>query len=127
MADNLTNAAETLMLDSLVGRASYVAATPIKLGLVTAEGSDSVAGTEVSGGSYSRKTITWNPASGGSINNAAQVDFHNMPACTVVGIELWDSSGTPVRLAYGSLTASKTLASGDTLTFPAASVTITLG
>lgn len=127
MADNLTNVAENLMLDALVGTASYSAVTPIKLALVTAAGSDSAAGTEVSGGSYSRQNITFAAASGGSISNNAAVTFTSMPACTVVGIELWDSSGTPRRLAYGDLTANKTLVSGDTLEFANGSITLTLG
>lgn len=126
MADNLTNTAENKMLDALVGTASYSANTPIKLALVTAAGSDSAAGTEVSGGSYARQTITFNAASSGSIASAATVSFTNMPTSTVVGIELWDSAGTPVRLAYGSLTSSKSLTSGDTLEFAAGSITLSL-
>lgn len=126
MADNLTNTAENKMLDALVGTASYSANTPIKLALVTAAGSDSAAGTEVSGGSYARQTITFNSAASGSIDNASAVSFANMPTCTVVGIELWDSAGTPVRLAYGSLTSNKSLTSGDTLEFAAGSITLSL-
>lgn len=126
MADNLTNTAENKMLDALVGTASYSANTPIKLALVTAAGSDSAAGTEVSGGSYARQTITFNSAASGSIDNASAVSFTNMPTCTVVGIELWDSAGTPVRLAYGSLTSNKSLTSGDTLEFAAGSITLSL-
>lgn len=126
MADNLTNTAENKMLDALVGTASYSADTPIKLALVTANGNDATAGTEVSGGSYARQTIAFNAASSGSIDNDAVISFTNMPTCTVVGIELWDSAGTPARLAYGSLTSSKALTSGDTLEFAAGSITLSL-
>lgn len=126
MADNLTDTAENKMLDALVGTASYSANTPIKLALVTANGSDATAGTEVSGGSYARQTIAFGAAASGSISNSGTVSFTGMPTCTVVGIELWDSAGTPVRLAYGSLTTSKSLTSGDTLEFSAASITLSL-
>lgn len=126
MADNLTNTAENKMLDALVGTASYSADTPIKLALVTSNGNDATAGTEVSGGSYARQTITFDPAASGSIASASTITFTNMPTCTVTGIELWDSAGTPVRLAYGSLTASKALTSGDTLEFTAGSITLSL-
>lgn len=126
MADNLTNTAENKMLDALVGTASYSADTPIKLALVTANGNDATAGTEVSGGSYARQNITFSAASSGSISNDAVETFTNMPTCTVVGIELWDSAGTPSRLAYGSLTASKSLTSGDTLEFAIGSITLSL-
>lgn len=126
MADNLTNTAENKMLDALVGTASYSANTPIKLALVTADGNDATAGTEVSGGSYARQTITFGSASSGSISNNATVSFTGMPTCTVTGIELWDSAGTPVRLAYGPLNASKSLTSGDTLEFSVSSITLSL-
>lgn len=126
MADNLTDVAENLLLDALVGTASYTATTPIKLALVTAAGSDSAAGTECTGGSYARQTIAFNSAASGSIDNSATVSFTDMPACTVVGIELWDSNGTPKRLAYGPLAANKTLTAGDTIQFAASAITLSL-
>lgn len=127
MADNLTDTVENQLLDALVGNASYTVTTPIKLALVTANGSDSTGGTEVTGGSYSRQNISFGAASGGQIVSTGTISFGNMPTTTVVGIELWDSGGTPKRLAYGPLTASKALVAGDTLQFAAGSVTMTLG
>lgn len=127
MADNLTDTVENELLDALVGTSSYTVTTPIKLALVTVAGSDSAAGTEVTGGSYSRQTIAFNAASSGTIDNNATITFSNMPTATVVGVELYDSAGTPKRLAYGSLTASKALVAGDTLQFASGSITLTLG
>jgi hypothetical protein len=44
---------------------------------------------------------------------------------TAVGVEIWDSAGTPVRLAQGALTANITgVANGDTIQFAASSVTL---
>lgn len=126
MADNLTDTMENALLDALVGTAGYTATTPMKLALVTSNGTDSAAGTEVAGGSYARATITFNAASGGTIDNSATISFTNMPASTVTGIEVWDSAGTPVRLFYGALSASKTVSSGDTLEFAAGSITLSL-
>lgn len=126
MADNLTDVAENLLLDALVGTAAYTATTPIKLALVTVAGSDAAAGTECVGGSYTRQTITFNSAASGSIDNSGVISFTDMPACTVVGIELWDSNGTPKRLAYGPLAANKTLTAGDTIQFAASAITLSL-
>jgi hypothetical protein len=39
---------------------------------------------------------------------------------------LYDSNGSPKRLAYGSLSVSKAVTSGDTLQFAASSVTLSL-
>lgn len=125
MADNLTDYAENALLDALVGTAGYTAGTPIKLALVTANGTDSAAGTEVVGGSYARQTITFNAGSAGTIDNDAIVSFASMPAATTVGIELWNSAGTN-RLAYGALAANKTTGSGDTLEFAVGAITLSL-
>lgn len=125
MADNLTDTVENQLLDALVGNASYTVSTPVKMALVTANGSDSAGGTEVVGGSYARQNISFSAASAGQITNSATITFGNLPTTTVVGIELWDSAGK--RLAYGPLTTPKSLTSGDTLQFASSSVTLTLG
>lgn len=126
MADNLPNTIENQILDAIVGTASYSVTTPCTLALMTANGNDATPGTEVTGGSYSRQTIAFGAASGGSSSNSATINFTGMPACTVVGVEIYDSAGTPKRLWYGSLTASKTVASGDTLQFGAGNITLSL-
>ena len=126
MADNLPDTIENQLLDALVGTSSYTVTTPIKLALVTANGSDSAAGTEVTGGSYARQTIAFDAASGGSIDNNAAISFTDMPSCTVVGIEIYDSAGSAKRLAYGALTASRTVTSGDTVQFASGAITLSL-
>ena len=126
MANNLPDTIENELLDALVGTSSYTVNTPIKLALVTANGSDSAAGTEVTGGSYARQTIAFDAASSGSISNNAVINFTGMPSCTVVGIEIYDSTGTPKRLAYGALTASRTVTSGDTVQFAIGAVSLSL-
>lgn len=126
MADNLPNTIENQLLDALVGTSAYTVTTPVKLALMTANGSDSAPGTEVTGGSYARQTIAFDAASSGSISNNAAISFTGMPACTVVGVEIWDSAGSPKRLAYGPLTASRTVSAGDTVQFASSSVTLSL-
>lgn len=126
MADNLPNIIENQLLDALVGTTAYTVTTPVKIALVTTNGNDATAGTEVSGGSYARQTITFGAASSGSITNSGTINFTGMPSCTVVGIELYDSAGTPKRLAYGALTSSRTVTAGDTVQFAASTVTLSL-
>lgn len=122
----LTATLDNKILDHIALTASYTPTSPLKLRLMTANGSASAAGTEVTGGSYTSKTIAFNAASGGSASHTADITFTAMPACTVVGLEIWDSAGTPVRVWWTALTASRTLASGDSLTFPAASIILQL-
>ena len=126
MADNLPDTIENQLLDALVGTSSYSVTTPIKLALMTANGSDSAAGTEVTGGSYARETISFTSASSGSIENDSAISFTGMPSCTVVGIEIYDSAGSAKRLAYGALTASRTVTSGDTVQFASGAITLSL-
>jgi hypothetical protein len=126
VADNLPDIIENQLLDALVGTSAYSVTTPIKLALVTANGSDSAAGTEVTGGSYARQTVSFGSASSGSITNNASVTFSSMPSCTVVGIEIYDSAGSPKRLAYGALTASRTVTAGDSVEFATSSITLSL-
>ena len=128
MADNLTDTAENGLLDHLFGTQAFSITTPIKLALCTTATtpSDTVAGTEVTGGSYARQTITFSNAASGATSNNAIINFTGMPACTVGYIEIYDTTGTPKRLAYGALGANKTLSAGDTLQFAATAVSISL-
>lgn len=126
MADNLPDIIENQLLDALVGTAAYTVTGPIKLALVTANGNDATPGTEVTGGSYARQTITFGSAASGSITNSASISFAGMPAATVVGIEIYDSAGTPKRLAYGALTTSRVVTAGDTVQFASSAITLSL-
>ncbi|WP_030040196.1 phage tail fiber protein [Streptomyces resistomycificus] len=131
MADNLTNTAENLSLDWINGVGTPTRpTTPLKVALVTANGSDTAAGTEVTGGSYARQNLSENlsvaAAVSGATSNSADLVWTGMPAATVVGVEVWDSAGTPVRLWYGSLSASRTVAAGDELQLTAGSLTLSL-
>lgn len=130
MADNLPDAIENAVLNLLLRGTALTVATPIKARLMTANGSDSANGTELgTSGGYTAlgATITFGSvAASGSIANTAAVTWTNMPATTVVGLELWDSTGTPVRLWWGALVGSKVVASGDTFEFAIGAVVCTL-
>jgi hypothetical protein len=114
-------------INASMGTTTYLATvTPIKLALFQVIGTAAATGTEVAGGSYARQAITvWTTASGGTgCSNTTVGTFLNMPAITTVAIELWDSTGTPVRKWFGPLTANKTTALGDTLSFAAGSIVL---
>ncbi|MFI9244162.1 hypothetical protein ACIGXF_16590 [Streptomyces sp. NPDC053086] len=126
MADALTNTAENRALDWLLGGSPTAPTTPLKVALVTAAGDDATAGTEVTGGGYARQTLSVGASVNGATSNSADLVWTNMPACTVVGVEVWDSAGTPVRLWYGPLTVSRTVAAGDELRLVAAALAFSL-
>lgn len=131
-----TNTVRNNVIDALNGVAAFTApTTPIKVRLMTANGDAATAGTELAtgagGGTGSGYTaggqaVTFAAASAGAASPTATVRWDNMPACTVVGAELWDSSGTPKRLQFGAFAASKTLQSGDSLELKTTDFTETL-
>lgn len=123
----LVTAEANRLLDASLGVATFTAPTgSMKLALATSASSASAAGTEVTGGSYARQNITFGSASAGSTSNTGAVTFTNMPAATTTHVDIYDSNGTPRRAWFGALSASKTTALGDTLSFAISSVTITL-
>lgn len=131
MAGNIDAAHANNVLDASLGTASLTATTtPLKLALMSAAGTNAVAGTEVTGGSYARQTITFTAAATvsnvPSTANSAVVTFTNMPAITTAAIELYDSAGTPKRKWQGNLASSKTTGAGDTLSFAVGAVAVTM-
>lgn len=124
---NIVQAESNRLLDASLGTAAFVApTTPMKLALDTVNGTATAAGTEVTGGSYARQTVAFTAASAGATANTALISFTNMPAATVTGVEVFDSAGSPRRVWFGALTASKTTASGDTLSFAVSAITVAL-
>lgn len=115
------------LVDHLNAVASFTEPTsPLKLRLMTANGSASTAGTEVTGGSYASQSITMGSSASGTAANTNAITFSGMPACTVVGVEIWDSSGTPQRLWWGATTSSQPFNAGNTGTVAVGAITTTL-
>lgn len=127
---NLVTVEANAVLNASSGQAPYVApTTPIKVALVTATGTATAPGSEVvnaGGSAYARQNITFAAASGGSISSSAALTYTNMPACTVTGVDEYDSAATPVRRWFGNLSASKTCNLGDTFSIASGSYTKTL-
>lgn len=114
---------------------TYTALTGARnLRLLSTSGDQAAAGTEIAaGGSYAAggSAITWGAAAvatgtySGTKGNVAWSQT-NMPATTVNAVDVRDSAGTPVRIVFGPLTTPKTTAVGDTLSFPANSVVVSV-
>jgi hypothetical protein len=116
MAGNLSDFLENKLLDHFLGTTSYTAPSDVYVALMTvAEDDTGAAGTEVTGGSYARQVATFDAAAGGATQNSSNIDFTDMPACTVVGIAIYDASTAGNLLVHGTLTANKSLDAGDTL------------
>jgi len=111
------------------------------VGLLTANPTDSTAGTEVSGNNYARVTVAsslanWSGTQGaastvastgntGTTSNNGVITFPTPSAGwgVVTGMALYDAATSGNLLIYSALTISKTINQGDAVTFPAASLT----
>ena len=114
------------------GSAPTALTGPIRVRQMTANGTATTNGTEVAtGGGYTSGTgapsVTYAAAATGSQATNAAINITNYPRVeTVVGIEIWDSTGTPKRVEWGALAASKTMAIGDTLSYASGAITSAL-
>ena len=115
MAGNLTNYLENKLLDHFLGTTAYTMPSPVYVALFTVAPGDAAGGTEVTGGSYARKTAAFTAASSGATSNSANIDFTGMPAATTVAIALFDAITSGNMLVHGTLTTNKTTDAGDTL------------
>jgi len=122
---------ENEILDHLFGKGSYTPPT-IYVGLSTADPTDDASGlAEPSGGSYARVATAgadWNVASGGAIDNTNDITFPEATGNwgTITHFVLFDAASAGNMLAHGSVSASKTIGSGDTAKFAAGDLDITL-
>jgi hypothetical protein len=114
MAGNLSDFAEVEILKWLLNLTPSYTPAATKVALYTVTPDDTGGGTEVTGGSYARTAITWGTPASGAVSNSADITFPTASASwgTVVALAIWDTSGTNM-LAWGPLTANKTVGNGD--------------
>lgn len=126
----LSDHAENLLLNWLMTTDSVTRPTAWYVGLYTAAPSDSGGGTEVSGNGYSRQSATWGTATGtgGTTDNEANVTFTASGGDwgTITHIGIHDASTGGNLLWHGAMSASKTIADGDTLQFNTGNIDLTL-
>lgn len=131
-AGAMTDSLETSLINHLFRGTAYTAPATWYVGLLTAGCSDSAAGTEVSGGSYARAGVAsgtgnWaaTSAGNGTTSNVNAINFATPSAGwgTVTHFGLYDASTAGNLLVCQALTVSKTINSGDTVSFPASSLT----
>lgn len=118
---------ETAVLNHVFGGSSYTAPTTLYVALYTSAPSDTGGGTEVSGGAYARQTATFT-VSGGTASNTAAIEYSTATADygTVVAVGVFDALTSGNLLAYGTLTTSKAVSTGDVFRFNASALDITL-
>lgn len=101
---------ELELLDHVLGNAAYAAPANIHVGLFTVAPTDAGGGTEVTGGSYARVSVTNNAvnfpaASGGLKQNGTAITFPQATADwgTIVAFGLFDAASAGNLLYWGWL------------------------
>jgi len=115
---------DNAMLNAVLLGVAYTSPTQILVGLFTASPGAGGGGSEVAGGGYARTTATFASPSNGVLTNNASITFPQATAAwgTIVAFALFDNSGN--MLWYGNLTASKTINTGDQLTFASGGLSV---
>ena len=134
---------ENKLVDQLFRGQAFSFPSTLYVGLLTAAPSDAGGGTEVSGGSYARASITPSLANfsgtqgagttlassgtGGQTSNNTAITFPtpsaNWGAVTHFGI--YDASSGGNLLFWGALSVAKTVNQSDVVSFPSASLAVT--
>ena len=76
----MSNYLENGLLNAVLRATSYTSPTTVYVGLYTSDPGEANTGTEVSGGSYARKSATFNAPSNGVCTNSAAVEFDQATA-----------------------------------------------
>ena len=124
----MSNYLENALINVTLRGTAYTAPSTIYVALYTSDPTDANTGTEVSGGSYTRTSVTFAaPSNGVSLSNADCT----FPQCTsawgTVGwIGLMDASTSGNLLYHTPLDASKTIDNGDIFKIASGSLSVTL-
>jgi hypothetical protein len=131
---SFTDFLELEVLDHVFGAAAYSAPATLYVGLSTTTITDAGGNiTEPAGNNYARAVVTNNStnfpaAAAGSKSNGTDINF-NVPSGawgTILDFFIGDAASAGNILAYGTLTASQSPTSGNTVKFAAGALTITL-
>jgi hypothetical protein len=125
----ISNYLENALINATLRNTTYTSPATVYAGLFTSDPTDAGSGTEVSGGSYARKAITFAaPSNGVTTNSAAACEFDQATGSwgTITHFGIFDALTSGNLLYYGALTTSKTIASGDVFKFATSSVSVTL-
>ena len=124
----MSNYLENALINATLRNTSYTSPATVYVGLHTADPTDAGTGTEVSGGSYARTSVTFGSPSNGVSTNSAAVEFPQATGSwgTVSHIGIWDASSTGNLLFHTALDTSKTIETGDIFKIASGSLSVTL-
>lgn len=124
----MSNYLENALINATLRNTSYTSPTTVYLALYTTDPTDADTGTEVSGGSYARQSITMGAPSNGVSTNSADIEFPQATGSwgTVAYIGIRDALTSGNLLYHTALDTSKTIDTGDIFKIATGSLSVTL-
>ena len=123
-----SNYLENALINATLRATAYTSPAAVYVALFTSDPTDAGSGTEVSGGAYVRKAVTFSAPSNGVTSNSADVTFDQATANwgTVSHLGIFDASTSGNLLYHTPLTSSKTIETGDIFKIATSSLVVTL-
>lgn len=111
---------EVNILNHVLRGTPFAAPPAVYLAAYTTAPTDAGGGAEVSGGAYTRQTLTFAPPSGNQVANDADILFPiaTAPWGTVVHFGIFDAPFAGNLLYHTALSAPRTIVAGDQLRVP---------
>jgi hypothetical protein len=124
----MSNFLEDALINATLRATTYTSVATVYVSLWTSDPTDAGSGTEVSGGSYARTSVTFAAPSNGVTTNDADVTFPTATASWgVVGwIGINDAATSGNLLYHSPLDTSKTIDSGDIFKISTGNLSVTL-
>ena len=124
----MSNYLENALINATLRNTAYSSPATVYVGLFTSDPTDAGSGTEVSGGSYARKAVTFAAPSNGVTTNSADVTFDQATAdWGVVGwIGIFDALTTGNLLYHTALNTAKTIETDDIFKIESGQLSVTL-
>ena len=124
---SLSNIFETTTLNWLFTATSVTRPTAWYIALYTVAPTDGGGGTEISGDAYVREAVAMS-VTGDNATNTGAIEWPTATGTwgTIVAVGVFDVSSAGNLIAYGNLTVSKTITSGDVFRIPAGDLDITM-
>ena len=124
----MSNYLENALINATLRNTAYTSPTTVYVGLYTSDPTDANTGTEVSGGSYARTSVTFGAPSNGASLNSSAVEFPQATGSwgTVGWIGILDAATSGNLLYHTALDVSKTIDTGDIFKIAIGSLSVTL-
>jgi hypothetical protein len=124
----MSNYLENALVNATLRNTSYTSPSVVYVGLYTSDPTDANTGTEVSGGSYARTSVTFAAPSNGVTTNSASVVFPTATGSwgTIGWIGILDAATSGNLLYHTALDEAKTVGTGDIFTISSSNLSVTL-